>query len=359
MMDIQQEVNQLVGQEEGLQLEYKAVLPPAKLMARIISSFANAQGGVLVLGVSEFGGRIVVNGLSEDFRANSVTHHAIDMLSPRPSISYDYVNHKGKRLFAIKVEKADQPVSFDGKIYLRNENGHALSSPEPVMFKGKRTKQVADTMAMLDGLQMGVTTAMARFLEHYNSVLNILGDLGAILYPKSEAIPTDIHQGKVLMRILFSSCADNFEIYLSDLLYEIFLAFPDTLKSGQQVSVKEVLDCSDMQEFVLYYANKKLEKLQRGSVKGFISDNAQIKDLGVIDSTAEDRLEKILQIRHLYAHKNGRIDEKFLKSFPGEFQLQEEHLLSLTQIIESFKYLVEIALKIDQAAVAKYHLGTI
>lgn len=47
-------------------------------------------------------------------------------------------------------------------------------------------------------------------------------------------------------------CADNFEIYLSDLLYEIYLANPSTLKSHQQVTIKEVLDCADMQEFVLY-----------------------------------------------------------------------------------------------------------
>jgi hypothetical protein len=43
------------------------------------------------------------------------------------------------------------------------------------------------------------------------------------------------------MRILFSSCADNFEIFMSDLLYEIYLAKPETLKSNAQVTVKDVL----------------------------------------------------------------------------------------------------------------------
>ena len=53
------------------------------------------------------------------------------------------------------------------------------------------------------------------------------------------------------MRILFSSCADNFETFLSDLLYEIYLANPNTLKSNQQVTIKEIIDCPDMQEFVV------------------------------------------------------------------------------------------------------------
>lgn len=61
---------------------------------------------------------------------------------------------------------------------------------------------------------------------------------------------------------------------------------------------------------------EKLKKLQRGSVNSFISDNKQIKSLGVFDATRQEEIEKILQIRHLYTHQNGIIDEKFRKSFP-------------------------------------------
>ena len=75
------------------------------------------------------------------------------------------------------------------------------------------------------------------------------------------------------MRILFSSCADTFETSCPTCLYEIYLAKPETLKSDATVTVKEVLDCSDMQEFITRYAKEKLKKLQRGSVKGFIADN--------------------------------------------------------------------------------------
>ena len=55
------------------------------------------------------------------------------------------------------------------------------------------------------------------------------------------------------------------------------------------MTVKDVLDCSDMQEFISRYAKEKLKKLQRGSVKGFISDNKQIKSLGVFDVGAPGR----------------------------------------------------------------------
>src|SRR5579864_6417625 len=103
---------------------------------------------------------------------------------------------------------------------------------------------------------------------------------------------------------------------MSDLLYVIYLAKPQTLKSDAQVTVKEVLDCSDIQEFISRYAKDKLKKFQRGSVRGFIADNPAIKSLNVFDATRQAEIEKILQIRHLYTHQNGIIDDKFLEIVP-------------------------------------------
>ena len=114
-----------------------------------------------------------------------------------------------------------------------------------------------------------------------------------------------------------------------------------------------------MQEFVLFWAKKKLSKLQRGSVKGFIADNSQIKELHVIDDIEQDNIEKILQIRHLYAHKNEIEDEKFLQFYPGQYNLNDEHQLSIEDMLNNFSYLMEIVDKIDTAAVIKYQLATL
>ena len=161
------------------------------------------------------------------------------------------------------------------------------------------------------------------------------------------------------MRILFSSCADNFEIYLSDLLFEIYLANPASLKNNQQVTVREVLDCSDIQEFITYWAKKKLEKLQRGSVKGFIADNDQIGDLNAIDEMQQKELEKILQIRHLYSHRNGIVDDKFLKFFIGLYNVNDEHRLSIEEALKLLGYIAETVDRLDKSAVLKYSLVTL
>ena len=83
-MDIAQDILDRIGQPESAQMEYKAVLPPAATVAQLISPFANAKGGAIVLGVVEDGKDILINGLSDEFRAVQITRKAIDLLSPHP-----------------------------------------------------------------------------------------------------------------------------------------------------------------------------------------------------------------------------------------------------------------------------------
>ena len=353
-MDIAQDILDRIGQPESEQLEYKAVLPPAATVAQLICSFANTNGGGIVLGVVENGQQVLINGLSDEFRAVQITRKAIDLLSPPPTVSYDYVVHQGKRLFVIDIKKSDVKVSLGGKIYVRVAERTMLKQAGPV--KAIRDAGIAHLSKELEEDRKSCTAARAKLLDHYESVLRILDDLAKLLYPKGSNVPTDNPEGKMLMRILFSSCADTFETFMSDLLYEIYLAKPQTLKSEATVTVKEVLDCSDMQEFITRYAKEKLKKLQRGSVKGFIADNQAIKSLNVFDATRIEGIEKILQIRHLYTHQNGIIDEKFRKSFPLT-KVNDEYRMTLDEFLDRFDYLAQAIEAVDEAARKDFKLA--
>jgi Putative DNA-binding domain len=354
-MNISQDIPQRIGQPESEQLEYKSVLPPASTVAQLIGSFANAKGGAIVLGVVEDGKDVHINGLSDEFRAIQITRKAIDLLSPPPMVKYDYIVHQGKRLFVIDVQKSDAPVLLGGKSYVRTGDRTILRQTVP--DKSIRNTGIARLSKIFKESRKSCTAARAKLLDHYESVLLILDDLGNLLYPKASNLPTDNAEGKMLMRILFSSCADTFEIFMSDLLYEIYLAKPETLKSSSPVTVKEVLDCSDMQEFISRHAKEKLKKLQRGSVKGFISDNKQIMSLGVFDSTRQQEIEKILQIRHLYSHQNGLVDERFREYFSAA-NLNDEYLMSLDEFLTHFEYLAQTIDAVDEAARNDYQLAS-
>lgn len=359
-MDIAVEVSSLIGQPENLTLEYKAVLPPSRNIAHIICSFANTEGGYLVLGVALGPGKkIEIVGLSQDFHANSITHKALDLLNPVPIVHYQYVIYNGRKLYVIKVEKSNTVITVEGKIYKREGYTNKLSNPVEKQIKATGYIRIKSINEQLENYQRNATNSKAKLIEHYLSILKIIDDLGPILYPEDPSVPTNNQEGKILSRILFSSFVDNFETFLSDLLYEIFLANPLTLKSKQQVTIEEVLSCSDLQEFVKYWAKQKLGKLQKGSVKGFIEENKQISQLGVLNEDQQNEIEKILQIRHLYSHRNGIVDEKFLQYYVGQFTLNSEHRMSINQICDFLCYLADIAHQIDVAAIQKFKLAPI
>jgi len=357
-MTLQEHVSSIILHPESETLEYKAVLPPSKSIAQIICSFANTKGGLLILGVSEIAG-LKIAGLSEDFRATSITHKAIDLLMPKPLVEYGYVEHSRKKLFAIKVEKSAATISVEGKIFARKGDRIVQSNAVTNTFKPGGYSRISDLDSAFNLLKVKSTDSKLKLLEHYQSIFKMIDMLKFLLYPESPSVHTSVKEGEVLARILFSSVVDNFETYLSDILFEIYLAKPDTLKSEQMVKVEDVLNCSDIQEFITFWAKQKIGKLQKGSVKGFVSDNKQIRDLQVVDKATQDKIEKILQIRHLYSHRNGIIDDKFLKYFPVGYLYGEAHRMSIDEILDKLEYLSDIIDKIDKEAIKQYNLSMI
>jgi hypothetical protein len=354
-MAIAQETLDRIGQPESEQLEYKAVLPPAATVAHLVCSFANTNGGAIVLGVFEDGKEIVINGLSDEFHAVEITRKAIDLLSPPPRVTYEYVMHQGKPLFVIEVPSSAAEVSLGGKVYARVGERTTLKQPVPV--KAIQNAGIAHLSKELADDRKSCTGARAKLLDHYESVLRILDDLSKLLYPKGSSILTDNPEGKMLLRILFSSCADTFETFMSDLLYEIYLARPEALKSDAPVKIKDVLACADMQEFISRCAKDRVKRLQRGSVKEFIADNATIKSLKVFDAKRIHEIEKILQIRHLYTHQNGVIDEKFRQHFAAT-TLNDEYRMTLDEFLKHVEYLVEAIEMVDDAARKDFKLAS-
>lgn len=188
-MDIAQEILDRIGQPESEQLEYKAVLPPAATVAQLIGSFANSQGGAIVLGVVEDGRDIIINGLSDEFRAIQITRKAIDLLSPPPTVTYDYVIHQGKRLFVIDVKKSELPTLLGGKTYTRT--GERTTLQQAVPDKAITNAGIDRLSKRLKTARKSCTAARAKLLDHYESVLRILDDLCGLLYPKGSNIATD------------------------------------------------------------------------------------------------------------------------------------------------------------------------
>lgn len=361
MSDLTLELQQQVGKPEGQQLEYKAILIPARNMAMIIASMANASGGYLIFGVKEAPHEAIdVKGLSNDFRVTAMIHKAMDMLFPQPTVAHQYFTHQDKTLYGIKIDQSAAPILLAGVRYVRS--GDQITEPDrqapPTATTAPVPPRIEATSKALLAAKKGSTGAKGKYLDHYLSILSLYTQGSANLYPVDFNTATTVAAGKVLGRILFGSCVDTFETYLSDLLYEIYTAVPNALKSNAPVTVEEVMDCADMDEFIKWYATKRIKSLQKGSVKGFLEDNKELSQLNAFSKKEIKEIEAILQIRHLYTHRNGIVDEPFLAHFRGQYALGSEHLMTMKETFDILDVLIAAVIKIDAAAASKYNLST-
>ncbi len=244
-MELIDELAQLTGQPEDETLEYKAVLIPSRSMAQLLSAFANTKGGYLILGVSDGPSGPEIRGLSEDFKVTGMVHKALDLLNPRPAVDYSYLSVKNMSLFGVKVAHSVEPVYAEGKLYVREGDRTMEKNRAVIQFKGSSYPRLHTISEQFKKDQPGSTAAKFKFLDHYLNVLKLYEEGQSKIFPRGVSVPTTIPEGKILNRILFSSCIDNFETYLSDLLYEIYLASPNTLRGGEaMVKVSDVLDCA-------------------------------------------------------------------------------------------------------------------
>ena len=101
-------------------LDFDPVPYTHQKIARIISSFANTDGGTLIFGLKEVNSSLnEVVGLSADFDVIDITKKAISLLSPMPPVTYEYKRNEGKDVFVIRTEKSDTGILLGDKKYIR------------------------------------------------------------------------------------------------------------------------------------------------------------------------------------------------------------------------------------------------
>jgi len=74
------------------------------------------------------------------------------------------------------------------------------------------------------------------------------------------------------------------------------------------------------------------------------------------DDRRIDEIEKILQIRHLYTHQNGIVDDKFRRYFPAT-KVNDEYPMTLEEFLKSFEYLASAIEAVDDEARKVFNLS--
>ncbi|MGB3467622.1 MAG: ATP-binding protein, partial [Cyclobacteriaceae bacterium] len=140
----------LINSPKTEELDFNAIPFIPEKIAKIISSFANCNGGTLIFGIKEidsFTNDII--GLSTDFKAFEITKKAISLLSPIPKVKFDWVNNEEKSIFVIETEKSERDILLDGEKYIRNNTStESLQKIKPGLERELNLQQFDRTVGI-------------------------------------------------------------------------------------------------------------------------------------------------------------------------------------------------------------------
>lgn len=121
------ELETLLKDPKSEVLDFNAVPYVPQKIAKIISSFANTNGGTLIFGLKEILPTLNENvGLSTDFQVIEITKKAISLLSPIPTVTYDWLKSGEKTIFVIKTEKSHNDILLENQKYIREKSNSVL-----------------------------------------------------------------------------------------------------------------------------------------------------------------------------------------------------------------------------------------
>lgn len=179
-MDIGSLLEKIIGNPKSSTLEYKAVLPTSKIMAQLISSFANSDGGYIVLGISE---DLEINGISGDFNVDAIVKKALSLLTPLPIITSQFVLFKGKKLFVITVDKSERTILLGEKKYMRiGFESKLISTPDPnfnedgYIYKSKEQNNLGDAKSKsisYHAYDINLTKSYSELEKQYENLTNL------------------------------------------------------------------------------------------------------------------------------------------------------------------------------------------
>lgn len=149
----QEELKSLIQSGEGYNVEYKQSLP-SKLseIATELCAFANANGGILLVGVDD---RQAVIGIDLDNRKRSHIQTIVNLIDPPIPITTTEHQLNGKTVLCFHCPTGEQkPYAVSGSIYVRNgPNSEKITSTEKIRTFFQRSDSIMFDSAACSGFR--------------------------------------------------------------------------------------------------------------------------------------------------------------------------------------------------------------
>ena len=174
---------------------------------------------------------------------------------------------------------------------------------------------------------------------------------------------TDVRGDLAVTKVEIALCrsVDNYLIYISNVIAEIYRSNPRMLKSSEQVTFEDVLQHGSLDEFVDWAIERRISTL---SFKGFNEISKYVNEkLGlslVQNSEMRSSIAHLIAVRNLLIHKRGVIDGAFLRASMEVEQKKGRRYFTTGKDIEgALNSTYEAVCDLDGRARAKFSLSTI
>ena len=148
------ELETLLNGSKSEVLDFNAIPYAPQKIAKIISSFANTDGGTLIFGLKETSptsNEIV--GLSADFQVVKIIKKAISLLSPIPTVTYDWLKSGEKSIFVIKTEKSENEILIENQKYIREKSNSLLEEKASECKTKLNISRIRKTIAIIIAIE--------------------------------------------------------------------------------------------------------------------------------------------------------------------------------------------------------------
>jgi hypothetical protein len=150
---------------------------------------------------------------------------------------------------------------------------------------------------------------------------------------------------------------DNFLNYLSELLSEIFIQRPDTLRSSEQVEVSEVLKHDSIDDLVKALAERQVEKLSYNSFSDLSEFFLKRFKIELFQENLHPLIIEAIEIRNLATHNRCIINNRFCKRTGGNLsEIGKKKELFIDDLERILPEIAKAVIRVDKEAKIKLNL---
>ena len=161
-----QELESLIAQDENSTLEFKEKIPPPEIVARLIASFANGEGGIIIFGIRE---PHQVIGIDDEQRLQKVVNAARRMVNGEVDVDLNFAEIHSKKLGILSVKSSKGIVAVGGGYYRRVGEVSRPMTAEEIQKHLAPTELANPALTELSTAVAQQTQIIQRLREDFNS----------------------------------------------------------------------------------------------------------------------------------------------------------------------------------------------